>query len=96
MQDILDLLTSKHNEMRSFAENEFIDPETMADFAEWAVSASYNAIQSLQDRLHLLVTGNNGLTSQSRTGLLVLIANHLKVSQYLEIEWISDFPPLQE
>lgn len=79
LYDTLDRVVSKHFRMISLAENVGkINAKTLTNLAEWAVSAEKNAIQSLQDRLHLLVTGNN---DSENPGLLVLVAHLLKVSK---------------
>lgn len=79
---IVDLVTVKHGQMLSLSDKSNLNEETVTAFAEWAVSNKFDAIQNLQGRLYVVVTGNDG-----RTGLLASMANHFKVSRNMDRKW---------
>lgn len=80
----LNRVFSQQNLMRAYAQHEHqLEKTTLLTYAEMVVSPGETSIQSLLERIHLLVTGSSDLKTLGSRGLLELIADNLKVGNYM-------------
>lgn len=81
LSDLINRISTQNSLMRTFSEN-YVDLEnsTLFNFAEWTVSPSSLAIQGLLDRMHLLMTGTQDLSTVGSKGVLYMIADNLQVN----------------
>lgn len=86
----LNRVFSQQNLMRAYAQHEHaLEKQTLLTYAEMVVSPGDTSIQSLLERIHLLITGSSELRALGATGLLELIAINLKVSGTIRCECVS-------
>lgn len=78
--DLMNRISIQQNLFRLYAEHQDdLEHSTLEKFALGTVSSDSNSIQTLLDRIHLLIIGSQDLASVGNTGLLYSITNNLQV-----------------
>lgn len=80
MSQLMTLVSAQEITMRSYtAVSDILHANTLKEFAESTTSSQTNAMQSLLDQLHILVTGSPELSEVGRRSVLAQLAIYLKV-----------------